>query len=178
MLITSSTNNLPDYIRWHGDYHPYRIGKDKNPKFDKFSGNILQLKDATPFGIAFFSKAIESTIPKEAVVVCIPSSDPGNISTGIRALTIELAKSGRIDGNGCLVRILKLQKKAHGGARNYRLEKLSLKVENVELIKGKDVVLLDDVVTTGTSFKAARELLLENGAKSVNCFALGRTNWD
>ncbi len=42
-------------------------------------------------------------------------------------------------------------------------------------IEGRDIVLLDDVVTTGSTFAAASEVLAANGARSIIGVALART---
>ncbi|MFT3693293.1 MAG: ComF family protein [Kofleriaceae bacterium] len=44
-------------------------------------------------------------------------------------------------------------------------------------IVGREVVLLDDVVTTGSTFAAATEALLANGARSVTGVALARAGY-
>ena len=45
-----------------------------------------------------------------------------------------------------------------------------------EDIKGKDILLIDDVVTTGNSMSACHEILNKAGAKNVFCLALSRTS--
>jgi ComF family protein len=42
-------------------------------------------------------------------------------------------------------------------------------------VEGQEIVLIDDVVTTGSTFAAASEALLEHGARSVIGVALART---
>lgn len=39
-------------------------------------------------------------------------------------------------------------------------------------IKNKDILIVDDIVTTGTTIQHASNLILENGAKSVKAFTL------
>lgn len=46
---------------------------------------------------------------------------------------------------------------------------------NIERIEGANILLFDDVTTTGTSLNATREILYENGANKVVCIALGKT---
>ena len=43
----------------------------------------------------------------------------------------------------------------------------------------KDILIVDDIVTSGSSMKACKQLLLKAGARSVTCFAFGmaHTNW-
>ena len=41
-----------------------------------------------------------------------------------------------------------------------------------ERIKGKDIILFDDVVTTGSTLKEARKVLLASGARSVHAVVL------
>lgn len=51
----------------------------------------------------------------------------------------------------------------------------SLQLLAADEFRERVVVLMDDVVTTGTSFKVGREFLLGAGASVVHCIALGRT---
>lgn len=48
----------------------------------------------------------------------------------------------------------------------------------MHLIKGKNVLLLDDVRTTGNSLSACKQVLEEAGALTVQCLALGQTQWE
>ena len=45
-------------------------------------------------------------------------------------------------------------------------------VENVEEIKGKTVLLIDDIFTTGTTVNECSKVLYESGAKRVLFFSL------
>lgn len=45
-------------------------------------------------------------------------------------------------------------------------------ISDREKLKGQNVILLDDVATTGATMLAARKMLLEGGARSVRCIAL------
>lgn len=42
-------------------------------------------------------------------------------------------------------------------------------------ITGEIVLLMDDITTTGNSLYACKDILLENGAETVEMFALGKT---
>ncbi|QYR63631.1 ComF family protein [Fusobacterium animalis] len=61
------------------------------------------------------------------------------------------------------------------GHRNIQTHLSTILVNTPEIIKGKSIILFDDVTTSGCSFEACKELLLNNGAKEVLCIALGKT---
>ena len=44
-----------------------------------------------------------------------------------------------------------------------------------ELLEGKTVLVIDDIVTTGSTLEECAKVLLENGAKRVNLLTLART---
>ena len=80
----------------------------------------------------------------------------------------------RIDASSCLVRVHKIEKLALGGPRSIDVHLDSVVVKNGELIQDELVLLLDDVTKTGNSLMACRKLLLDGGAKAVQCAALGQ----
>lgn len=50
----------------------------------------------------------------------------------------------------------------------------SFAVKNPELIKDKNIILIDDVTTTGATIKEARKILKENGAKKIIALVAAR----
>ncbi len=40
-------------------------------------------------------------------------------------------------------------------------------IKNIHIIKNRDIIIIDDVVTTGSTLSEARDLLLRNGARNV-----------
>ena len=59
--------------------------------------------------------------------------------------------------------------------RNGRYDKLENIEFNAKYIKGKDVILCDDVTTTGQSLIQMKRKMLELGAKSVIGVFMART---
>ena len=59
--------------------------------------------------------------------------------------------------------------------RDLQEEIRSLTVRNENIIKDQQVLLMDDITTTGTSLKAEKYALEQSGAKIVALLALGKT---
>lgn len=64
---------------------------------------------------------------------------------------------------------------ANERVKDYKIEMKSLLINDKINIKNKNIIVFDDITTTGCSMIAAKELLLEAGAKNVVCVALGKT---
>ncbi len=166
-------------IKYIGDYHKYRLrGGIRNPNFDAFSGFILDVKDKLSSGVLYFSKRLGPIIPTGVVLCSVPSSDAANTENGIRLLAQWLSIKGRIDGTFCLVRTQTIPKAAHGGPRSIEIHLKTITVENGDLVRGKDVYILDDVTTTGSSLQACAQLLEPFEPASITCLALGQTVWE
>lgn len=61
--------------------------------------------------------------------------------------------------------------------RSFEQELDSITIDKEEIIKGKQVLLLDDVATRGNSLNAGRQKLKEAGAILVAAIALGHTQF-
>jgi hypothetical protein len=68
---------------------------------------------------------------------------------------------------------------AHEGGPRARAELLPYLVLRVGAdVQGKDVVLIDDILTTGASLLACQDRLIAEGAKVVGAITCGRTVYD
>lgn len=109
----------------------------------------------------------------KTVVCCVPTHD-AKLYHPIQNLCSELAtKCGFIDGLHLIRKLHPTDSFCRTGIRDSKQLKESIEID--EVIKGLRVVLLDDVTTTGTSFSVISKLLMEAGAGSVECVALGQT---
>lgn len=74
----------------------------------------------------------------------------------------------------CLIKIKETPSQARSTSRSERLRNLenSFEVEDLEKIRGRNIILLDDVITTGATMSEARKTLLRAGAKKVLCVSL------
>ncbi|MED1747178.1 phosphoribosyltransferase [Brevibacillus borstelensis] len=159
------------------DYIPYRLPTGEvNPRFDTNSGRILDVKSDDDRGIDHFFPMLDKIIPAEVAIAVVPSHNPEKTSGGLYRLVNKLAsKKSRIDASSCLVRKYMVDKLAHGGSRHIEVHTRSIGMTNLHLIKGRKVVVLDDVTTTGNSLLACQQILLSAGASNVKCVALGQT---
>lgn len=177
MLFKKDQQYKPHTCYYLTKYHPYRIMGEINPEFrESGSGLVLDLKEEKQQALDHFYNRLKNSFGEGFTICRVPSSDPEKIETGITILARRLAaEHDRIDGTLCLVRTKKIQKLAHGGHRDKGVHLESVQVVNKELIDGKDVLLLDDVMTTGNSLKACSKLLFEAGASKVQTFSIAKT---
>lgn len=162
-----------------GKYHPFYRGN--NPNFDEFSKRVYDLKrdNLHEDNIIHFTNELLSLLSdNEIYVICvIPKHTIGTPPSGIRTIAERLCHPPIIDGTNIIVRSKEINKKSAGGSRDLELEIESLSLKNEIIVKDQQVLLLDDVTTSGASLRAGKYLLEEAGAKLVAMYAMGRTQF-
>lgn len=73
-----------------------------------------------------------------------------------------------------LVRTKYTESLAHGTSRKQRYEHMqsAFTIPSPDLIKNKDVILIDDVITSGATMSEAKRVLIEAGARQVLLLAI------
>ena len=73
-----------------------------------------------------------------------------------------------------LVRVKETESQTRMRDRKSREENMknAFKVINKDKIKKRNIILLDDIITTGSTMREARDTLLQSGARNVFCVAL------
>lgn len=173
-------------IYYFNYYHPWHGGS--NPDFDDISEELLDLKRRRLYAIDNYYKKLKGALYKSFIyfkkhnminnisIVEVPSHAQGHHLSSMEVIAERLAKCyGITNASSCLVRTSTINKLANGGCRNQSVHLNSIEVFNEELIKNKKVILLDDITTTGNSLLACKRLLMENGAESNVCIAMGKT---
>jgi predicted amidophosphoribosyltransferase len=158
-----------------GIYHPWQDGH--NPNFDAFSRVILDVKYQHIKGINYCTNQLRSIISstEEYVICVIPTHAAGTEPSGVRTIAKRLCSRSVIDGTDVISRVFEIPKKTVGESSDMQLEIKSLAVTDESVVRGRQVLLLDDVTTTGTSLKAGKYLIEQAGAEIVVLLALART---
>ena len=163
-----------------GEYHPYRQphSDTRNPDFDAFSADVLSAKRGEMEALAKFFDVLDPLIPSNAAIACPPASDSVKSRNGIRRLAMRVANArDRVDATSLFIRTDVVQASSSGGGRSVakHLESVSVSESTLESLQGRPLVILDDVVTTGSTLRACVQLLEPYGGIDVVCVALGRT---
>ena len=178
-IFNDPNRSKGEMIVAYGSYKPWSWHKAEggdSSNYPEFSGRILDLKEGKAHAVKYFWERVEPELGDGFAITIVPSHDPATPGVGLRMLAAQFAQNGdRIDASDCLVRTAKIDKLSHGGDRRIEVHLKSIAVEKLELIRGRDILLLDDVTRTGNSLFACRKLLLDAGTRHVQCVALGRT---
>jgi len=160
-------------------YHKYwSVYKEvHNPNFDGKSNDLLNFKKGEIPLINKFHLRLNTLLINEDFAICyVPSCTADKEETPVRTLAQKLTQnSKRIDATSCIVRHTTIPKLANGGNRSVSVHLNSLSIVSPGLIRGKQVLLLDDITTTHNSLHACAQILKEAGAAKVYCLALGQT---
>ncbi len=111
-------------------------------------------------------------VPRSPTKVRIEGVDQAKIlatalsdKTKLEAQTLFICRGG-----------MKEQKELEYSGRDiFARERFSLVMGAEERVKGKRIVLVDDIITSGATAKVCSELLLEAGALDVTCLSAGRS---
>ena len=119
-------------------------------------------------------------LPSNCALLAVPPSKVAkNRNTSCRkVISAVVEKIGQekniIDASDCLNRIKDIESAHKGGIRSIGLHLESIGFKDAYKIQDKNVIILDDITTSGTSF-AACEKIVENVAKSIAFFSVGWT---
>ena len=177
-VLVNQPDEREDTPRWMGIYHPFWINKEKgerNPQWDEFSERILDVKKAYGRGVRYFVPRLDSILRKGIAVAIVPSHDPSKRYGGMELIARALVKAGRVDATNLLIRTHLISKLSGGGNRSLKMHLESIVCQEPARFNSTEIVLLDDVYTTGNSLAACWQILKKAGCPYVLRFALGRT---
>jgi len=166
---------------------PAAPGDDAFAAFD-FAGPIREAVHRLKYGARpdlavslgeLMNHALGSLLPRVDVVVPVPLHPLRLTSRGYNQAALLAAPLARGLGVPLSVRVVSRVAFVAAQARLNR-EQRDVNVHGAFAVprparaRGKHILLVDDVVTTGSTFDACRAVLLEAGASAVTCVALAR----
>jgi predicted amidophosphoribosyltransferase len=163
-------------------YHPYWVDGERNPEVQAIDRRIFDFKEGKNWAVAAeiveFQKALKSLdMPIPVLIALVPGHEakPTNVGCPLARVAQALAVANpQLKADVDLVlRVKTIDKLAHGGYRGIEVHLNSLQV--TRRVPGTTVLVLDDVVTSGNSMAAARQLLTEKAAKHVAGISLCQT---
>jgi phosphoribosyl transferase-like protein len=167
-------------------YHSYRsVSGALNPAFRKDSdGRLLDFKAGGAEALAAEVEELGAALddlepPPGSLLSVLPGhrARESNADTPLARLADCLSRRDsrlRVSVD-TLIRCRDVAKLATGGDRSLEIQVASMRVADAARVAGATVVVLDDIVSSGQSMAAARELLMRAGAARVACVAIART---
>ncbi|MGG7060153.1 phosphoribosyltransferase family protein [Clostridium nigeriense] len=171
------------------EYYPYWITdsnnqKIKNTYFEKGKGKyILSLKNNKKDGIEYYTNKLISillykikNINEFDVITYVPSSKKDKNNLGLEKVLKNICDNyNHLEFKRCLNRIESIEKLATGGNRNKEIHVKTIDINDSKEIKDKNIIIIDDVTSTGNSMIACKQKLKDAGANKVACLSLSKT---
>lgn len=178
-----------DNIYFQFCYIPDEHNKPGTPSYEIIMGlkrfSQVEYKKFKNIFISNFLKKFDNDLLDYDIIVCVPSHCMGNYNDNPLARMIEEISKIHIyvndkkkiytDGSQYLLRYKTVQEQKTQKKRceDTHLDSVKLK-ENIN-ISGKNIILIDDITTSGSSLRACKKILKDAGANEVICFAFGKT---
>lgn len=181
-----------DIIYYIYDYTPRNRGKEKQvcdqhimniKDIIKHSGNEEWKNDKRNESINHFEVILSSLFMsnfniENSILCLVPGHSKNSFNPNMEEIITDLCKTLDIENGSKILSRFKEVSEAHttqGIVRNKDTHLESIRITDSKLISGKNIILLDDVTTSGSSLLACKEILIKNGAVKVECVALGKT---
>ena len=183
---TSEEIIVPHY--YLGVYYPKsRYLNEHNT--DKFTQVVKQFKPFSGIPLEYTKKAtkkiaecVEILLASEKVkvdiIIPVPSHSPKKISLSLQELTKIISKYlGAENGTNLIERSISIPDHNADDIRRLAHEQYNtLKVH--PLVTGKDVLLIDDILTSGNTIAACVKKLKDSRARNIYVLTVGRTKPD
>jgi phosphoribosylpyrophosphate synthetase len=144
---------------------------------DPNSDRLLDLKTTgNPTSIDYYANAIHGLLNEGALLCCAPSSSKDKWNPGLVQLIAKLEAVTSCDSKYQLIRRrIDTDKRSTGGDRSLETNLESMVCSIPQSATDRDVVVLDDIVTSGNTLCACAEILWQAGVGSVSGIVLGKT---
>ncbi|MFM1647622.1 phosphoribosyltransferase [Aeromonas salmonicida] len=174
-------------------YHPYWIysdgGKERNPDADEYTYALMDFKKPENARPGKHEKAINTfsdlfinelqnngLVGDQYQIVIVPSSRAGVVSAALISVANNAADELGLEVcANALERVTQIDALHEGGDRSQAVHLRSIRVNELELDEDKEIILLDDVTTSGNTLYACETLLRAAGFENIHLVALLRT---
>jgi predicted amidophosphoribosyltransferase len=165
------------------DYY-YAKGKSVDDDAKEASNAILSLKHCGSWGVQYWRDRVGQLLTDlgaRVLVVPVPGHEVGDSKSAERIRRV-VAGIAQVDFENCLIREETVPKSSGARAGGYSRATMERHHETISCrvpkggFRGRPVLLVDDVVTLGSSTVACLKRLREAGASSVTCFCLTKTD--
>jgi phosphoribosylpyrophosphate synthetase len=171
-ITQKKVNHVGSFIVGYiDDYYPKRMGIEHAP-----TERILDFKRGDRSTVDYYTAKVLPHVKKGVVLCCAPSSNKGEWGQGLVLLLEKLAERVPcVSYTDLICRTVDTEKRSLGGDRSIEVNVGTMEVINPEKCKDKDVIVLDDIVTTGGTMCACAKLVWEAQAASVSGVTMGKT---
>lgn len=161
------------HVVYFDEYIPrrFRIDTDHEPSL-----KLLRFKEGDPDAVNFYADKVERHLRGSLTLCCAPSHAKGHWGKGLLSLVDILSRRTSCEAGAKLIaRTSDTERRSQGGNRDAATNLASMQVVDPRQCRDKDMVVIDDIVTSGGTLCACAELLWQAGASSVACVTMGRT---
>lgn len=171
-----------DSILYLHEYFPVR-----SERHNGISSRIIDFKRGEVTAVSQFSVEMQEALEencknnhystKDTVLCIVPSHKDGIYSYGLTKMAENLISYfDLIDGRRIIKRITLHEQNSAGADRSIQKQLETLCIDDHDgVLVDKNVLVLDDIVTTGNTIEAVRRLLRNAQASSVSAITIGRT---
>lgn len=177
LIFEKSTNCHVNYSRElnRAALHRYLRIEGKTER-NEDTHRIWNFKNGRTEEVRHYTNLLDEILASNLIVCCAPSSGRGDWGPGLLRATETL---GNHQNRKAIPRLLRRTEdtapRSQGGNRSKELNLKTIEVTDVDSIKDKPVVIIDDVTTTGQTLTACSELLWNAGVNCVGAVALALT---